>query len=164
MDGLTFLSELIWPVFLIGILLAFKKPIKEFLETLKEWTEIKYKDILVKRENRSDKIEAPEPTGTELPGPVALSDEANKVLSTLWKHQRDYYDDHTRGRWSFAVGIASPLYADYLIGVGEAIKAGLVITSPKNGQTLLTDAGVRYCGEHQDQLLPDWNFQRWKTV
>jgi len=162
MDPFTFITNMIWPAIAIGVLIGLFKPIKEFLETLAEWTEMKIGDIWIKRKSRAGKSEPPEPTGTEPPGTVpTLSTSARMVISTLWKHQQEYYTDHTQGRWSFIVGIGNLLYPDYSIGVGELMKYGLLIISPKNGQSLLTDAGIRFCQDHPDELLPDWNYGRW---
>lgn len=164
MDWLTFLSKLVWPIFLAVILFTFKKATKEFLETLKEWTEIKYKGVSMRRENRADQIEPPEETDIKaLESPTGLSIEARMVLSTLWKHQQEYYTDHTKGRWSFTAGTSTSRFSDYLVGVGETMKRGLVAISAKNGQSVLTDAGILYCQEHPDQLLTDWNFGRWSS-
>ncbi len=163
MDWLTFISKFIWQLIVIGILYFLRNQIMSLIETLKEWSEFKIKDFWVKRRDRAGKVEPPEPTGTFAPETIeTLSNETKMVLSTLWKHQQQYYVDHSKGRWSFAVGIGNPKYADYLIGVGYALKKGLVTISEQNGQSLLTDAGINFCKEHPDQLLSGWDFARWK--
>jgi hypothetical protein len=83
----------------------------------------------------------------------------------LWRHQRDYYkNDHTKGRWSFGVMMeGSPFYIKYLQGVCELMGRGLVGISPQNGQSFLTDEGIEFCNANPDEILTDWDFQRWKT-
>jgi len=165
MDYLTFLSKLIWPGVLIYVLIKYGGQIGEFFKTIAEdWEEIRIKGMAIKR-NKAGKAEAPEPTGAtpSVDSVEELSPEANRVLSTLWKHQQEYYSDHTQGRWTFAVGITSPRYADFLVGVGQSIRKGLVTISPQNGQFLLSDAGITFCKQNKDKLLKDWNFDRWKS-
>ena len=162
MDWLTFVSKLIWQLVVIGILYFLRSQIMGLLETLKEWSEFKIKDFWVKRRDRASKVGPPEPTGTLAESIGTLPNEAKIVISTLWKHQQQYYTDHSEGRWSFSVGIGNPKYADYLIGVGFGLKKGLVTISEQNGQSLLTDAGINFCLGHPDQLLPDWDFAKWK--
>jgi hypothetical protein len=169
MDFLTFLTKFIWPGIVFFILIKYRKQIGEFLTALKDWTKIVFPGGSVERENRESKITLPEPkviVSEEspqklLPEDKSLSPEATKVISTLWKHQQFYYTDHSKGRWSFGVGFANLLYRDYLVGVGELIKKGLVTISLSNGQCLLTDAGVNFCKENPNKLSPDWNFDRW---
>ena len=165
MDFLTFVTKLFWPGIAIYILIEYRKPLKEFIKTIiNEWEELQYKGVGVKR-NRAGKIEPPEPTGKTVSGALEeLSEEAKMVISTLWKHQQEYYTDHTQGRWSFAVGIGSPRYADFSIGVGQAMKKGLVTISPQNSQCLLTDAGIDFCSKNKDKLFTDWNFDKWKSL
>ena len=66
------------------------------------------------------------------------------------------------GRWSFVVG-GGRYFSDFLMGVGEGLKKGLVAIDPQNGQFHLTIAGIDYCRRNKDQLLSDWNYEKWKT-
>jgi hypothetical protein len=137
MDLFTFLSKLIWPAIFVYVLIRYEGAIREFLGSLKDWAEISGPGMGMKR-----KIQ---------------------VISTLWKHQKEYYPDNPRkGRWSFMVGLGSPSFADYLIGVGQNLKKGLVTINPKDGQCLLTDAGIYYCEGNEGVLLNDWDYERWK--
>ena len=93
-----------------------------------------------------------------------LSLDALKVLSTLWRHQKDYYGDKlTINRWTFAVGFGSVNYPEYVRGLGDLLRRGLVSISG-NGQSMLTDEGIKYCKIHEDEMLPDWHFDKWKTI
>ena len=109
----------------------------------------------------------PEPTGKTFPElREELSDAAKKVISALWKHQKEYYpppDDTRKGRWSFIVGFGNPNYAGYLLGVGESLKKGLVTIDPQSGQCILTDAGIYCCESNQEKLFSDWDFEKWKS-
>jgi hypothetical protein len=138
MDWLTFLSKLIWPAIVVYVLLKYREPIGDFVGTLKDWTRIVFPGGSVERENRESKItpkdfaktHVPEFVKIQIPEDQTLSPEATKVLSTLWKHQVFYYpDDPKKGRWSFGVGFGNRLYQDYLVGIGDLIKRGLVTTS-----------------------------------
>ncbi len=165
MDFFTFLSKTLWPGVVVFVLLKYGKLFEEFLKTLiREWEELQFKGVGLKR-SKAGRTEPPGPTGKtpQVNSWEELSEEAKIVLSTLWKHQQEYYPDHTKGRWSFLVGIGSPRYADFLIGTGETIKKGLVAISPQNEQYLLTDAGITFCMENKDKLYTDWNFDRWKS-
>lgn len=169
MDWLTFLSKLVWPGLVIFIVLRYQKEIGEFLGTLKYWKKIVYPGGSVDRENREDKVQFTGPTTagerslTKGPSPEDkdLPPEAIKVLSTLWKHQQQYFSDPSKGRWSFAVGSGHSLYPDYVVGVGELIKRGLARILQENGQSCLTDMGIAFCLENQGLIAKDWNYQRW---
>jgi hypothetical protein len=158
-----FLSSLIWASILLYVLVKYAKQIKEILGTFTEFKIGKW--LGIKRDSHAAVVPPPEPTG-KIP-PVwkeELSEEAQKVISTLWKHQKEYFpDDPGRGRWSFILGIGNPHYADYLMGVGYNLKKGLVTIDPKSGHCFLTDEGIFYCVNNQEKLLSDWNYARWKT-
>ena len=164
MDFWTFLSKLIWPGLLISILITYHEQIREFFGTLKEWKEISAPGMGLKRKIQASITEPPEPTGKKASeSKEDLSLEAKEVISTLWKHQKEYYPDNPRkGRWSFVVALGGPNFADYLMGVGETFKKGLVTIDPKSGQCLLTDAGIYYCEHNEDKLLSEWDYDRWK--
>jgi hypothetical protein len=88
-----------------------------------------------------------------------LSEEALKVLSTLWKHQQQY-DPQV---WQFAVRPKSPYYGTYAIGVGETMKLGLTAINPENGMVFLTVEGINYCREHHAKLSSvGWDYSRWQ--
>lgn len=90
--------------------------------------------------------------------------DALKVLSTLWNHQKEYYGEElTINRWTFAVGFGSINYPEYAKGLGDALRRGLASIAG-NGQAMLTDEGIKYCKTNKNELLPDWNFDRWKTI
>jgi len=61
------------------------------------------------------------------------------------------------------VGFGPPRYADFLIGVGTLLKKGLATIDPKSGQWILTEAGIYYCEHNEENLLKDWNFEKWNT-
>lgn len=165
MDIFTFISKFIWPGIIIWILIRYNQQIKEFFVTLKDWTEINAVGVGLKRKSQASTTDPPEPTGKGISESFeSLPEEANKVVSTLWKHQKEYFGDNPRkGRWSFVVALGGPNFPDYLMGVGEGIKRGLVTIDPKSGQCLLTDAGVYYCEKNEEKLLREWNYEKWKT-
>lgn len=89
-----------------------------------------------------------------------LSDEALKVLSTLWKHQQQYDPK----LWGFVVPPPSPHYRTYAIGVGETMRLGLTSVAPDSGMVFLTVDGIEYCKKNQAKLLEDWDYQRWQKL
>jgi hypothetical protein len=176
MNGFTLLSNvlvaalptLLWGVLIFLIFYFLKSPIASLIDRIKqvEWGKLKVIAGEVPQEQLIRIIT--EPTPTEAIGGEAvkpLSNDAKAVLSTLWKHQRNYYkDDHAKGRWSFGVMMGgSPLYIKYLRGVCELMGRGMIGISPQNGQSLLTDEGIEFCKTNPDQILTDWDFQRWKA-
>jgi hypothetical protein len=176
MSGYTLLSNvlvaalppLLWAALIFSIIWLLKRPIASLIDRIKQLEVGKFKVIAgdVPPEQliqiATERI-ATEATAREAAKP--LSPDAKAVLSTLWKHQRDYYkDDHTKGRWSFGVMMGgSPLYIKYLRGVCELMGRWLVGISPQNGQSLLTDEGIDFCKANPGEILTDWNFQRWQT-
>jgi hypothetical protein len=93
-----------------------------------------------------------------------LSPDTIKVLSTLWKHQKDYFGGEVTDKvWTFVVPVGSPNYPEYARGIGEGLRRGYVAISG-NGQAMLTVEGIKYCKNNEKDLLPDWNFERWNRV
>ncbi len=90
---------------------------------------------------------------------LEITQDALKVLSTLWNHQQQYYPRI----WTFAVGSLNPNYPIYASGAKLAMLHGLVDINLENGQIFLTDAGIEYCKSHQDEMKSDWNYERWKS-
>jgi len=176
MNGYTVLSNvlvaaippLVWGVLIFLIFYFLKIPIASLINRIKQvkWGKLEVIAGEVPKEQLTrivvERIPA-EPTARETAKP--LTNDAKAVLSTLWKHQQEYYkDDHTKGRWSFGVIMGgSPLYIRYLRGVCELMERGLVGISPQNGQSLLTDGGIQFCQNNPAQILTDWDFQRWST-
>jgi len=102
------------------------------------------------------------PPPPEKSPPFKLSFAAKTVLSTLWKHQQDYYgDDLSKGRWSFAVGPVSPLFLQYIRGLSDLMEKGFALVLPTNGQIVLTDSGILFCKDHPEEILLDWSFKSW---
>lgn len=93
-------------------------------------------------------------------GTIQLSEEATKVLSTLWKHQQQYDPQF----WGFVVGPGSPHYRTYAIGLGETMKLGLTVVSPENGMVFLTVEGIDYCKKNKDKMKDDWDYNRWQKL
>jgi hypothetical protein len=91
---------------------------------------------------------------------IKLSEEAIKVLSTLWKHQQKYDPQF----WGFVVGPGSLHYRTYAIGVGETMKLGLTVVNPENGMVFLTVEGIEYCKKNKEKLKDDWDYNRWQKL
>jgi hypothetical protein len=89
-----------------------------------------------------------------------LSEEAIKLLSTLWKHQQKYDPKF----WGFVIGPGSPYRRTYVIGLGETMKLGLTVESPENGMVFLTVEGIEYCKKNIGKLKDDWDYDRWQKL
>lgn len=140
---LIWIALLLWPLFkeinLFG--LGLKKEIDSLKTELKEQRlELKEQIVNLKSDIRIQNIVMPPAEqGLKLTTDVSttppdletvkLSEEAIKVLSTLWKHQQKYDPKF----WGFIVAPSSPYYRTFAIGVGETMKLGLTVVSPENG-------------------------------
>jgi hypothetical protein len=74
---------------------------------------------------------------------------AKRVLATLWFFQNGV---PRGGFWTFAVFPAVPNdsnYSDYITGIVVTGSRRLTTVDPKNGQTMLTSEGMRYCEENR---------------
>lgn len=73
-----------------------------------------------------------------------LSDDAKRILGTLWKYQHQSFPVDSEKRWSFRVLPHSNEYASFVCGFGELLKLGYVAVSPENGHCMLTNDGIKY--------------------
>lgn len=171
---LVWIALLLWPLFkeinLFG--LSLKKEIDSLRSEIKEQRlEIKEQIVNLKSEIRIQNTTVLMPSAAEgvssilgvstTPRDLAtkqLSEEAIKLLSTLWKH----HQKHEPKFWGFFVGPANPHYRTFAIGVGETMKLGLTVVSPENGMVFLTLEGVAYCNENKNKLRDDWSYDRWQ--
>jgi hypothetical protein len=179
---LDVLDKFSWQIVVLIIFFFLRKPIEEIIRRIKK---IKGGGIEVVVAN--DQVEPAPPITRDLSGTLSMKGEAEPkislkttppsekgldgklsfaaktVLSTLWKHQQTYYgNDLSKGRWSFAVGPASPLFLQYMRGVSELMERGFVLVLPTNGQAVLTDSGINFCQENPGEILSDWSFKSWK--
>jgi hypothetical protein len=141
---IVWIAVLLWPLFGEVSLLGFK---------FKKDTDFKV--------SKPEDLKAASTGGTtprDL-GAGELSDEALRMLSTLWRHQQQY-DPQI---WQFAVGPKSPHYRTYAIGLGDTMRLGLTTVSPDNGMVFLTVDGIEYSRRIQDKLSSiGWDYSRWQ--
>ncbi len=78
--------------------------------------------------------------------------DAQKILATLWRYQRQHFKDDTSKRWTFVVFPNATDYPSYLTGVAELLKSGLIAVIPGNYQVLLTDEGMNYVQNHKNDI------------
>jgi hypothetical protein len=85
---------------------------------------------------------------------LQLSGDAKKILATLWRYQNQHFHDDPTKRWTFTVFPTAPAeaYSSYLTGLGELVKAGLVVVSPENNQCMLTGEGIFYIQSHGEVI------------
>ena len=132
------------PLFLVGVFLMQTR----FRSQLQE---DKYYAEWLKRqeEPQSQAITAqpltPQAAPRRLPLQAAdLSPAAAKILRTLWKYQKQTFQDDYSKRWLFGINPLAPEYASFLSGVSELILLGLVAVSPENHLCMLTNEGIAY--------------------
>ena len=179
---LDVLDKLSWQIVVLIIFFFLKKPIEAMISRIR-----KIKGAGIEVDVANDQVEPAPPITRNLSGALSMKGEAEAkiplkptplsekgldgklsfaaktVLSTLWKHQQTYYgDDPSKGRWSFAVGPASPLFLQYMRGLSELMEEGFVLVLPTNGQAVLTDWGINFCQENPGEILSDWSFKSWK--
>jgi hypothetical protein len=179
---LDVLDKLSWQIVVLIIFFFLKKPIEAMISRIR-----KIKGAGIEVDVANDQVEPAPPITRDLSGTLSMKGEAEAkiplkptppsekgldgklsfaaktVLSTLWKHQQTYYgDDPSKGRWSFAVGPASPLFLQYMRGVSELMERGFALVLPTNGQAVLTDSGINFCQENPGEILSDWSFKSWK--
>lgn len=79
-----------------------------------------------------------------------LSNDAKKILATLWKYQKQHFKEDYSRRWTFRVFPVAYQYSSYLSGLSELIKSGLVVVSPENEQCMLTNEGINFVVNNTD--------------
>jgi len=79
-----------------------------------------------------------------------LSQNALKIMATLWRYQKQHFKDDYSQRWTFLIFPNSPIYSQYLSGVSELLNQGLISVVPENHQIMLTNEGIKYIQEHED--------------
>jgi hypothetical protein len=73
-----------------------------------------------------------------------LTDDGKKILATLWKYQKIYFKDDYSKRWTFSIFPNSSVYPNFVSGLAELLKLGLVSVSSDTNQVLLTNEGIGY--------------------
>ena len=141
---------------------SLRKEVKEQIVNLR--SEIQTSISLQNRINVTQNVltgvsELPSTNGEEKPSPDGL-----KVLSTLWKHQKDYFGENVTDKmWTFALPLGHINYPEYTKGLSDGLRRGLISIS-NMGQAMLTPEGIKYCKVHEKDLPEDWNYDRWNRV
>lgn len=73
-----------------------------------------------------------------------LSADAKKILATLWKYQKQTFEDNKIKRWTFRLFPNATMYPNYLAGLSELLKLGLVSIATENEQCMLTNEGIDF--------------------
>jgi hypothetical protein len=80
------------------------------------------------------------------------SDDAKKILKTLWRYQKEYFKDQDQKRWTFTVSPAAPDHPAFLRGLSELVNTALVSISPQNNHCMLTNEGIRFGRQNETAL------------
>lgn len=79
-----------------------------------------------------------------------ISNDAKKILQTLWRYQVSNFKDDFSKRWTFSIYPNAQSYASYIKGLGELLNRNYVIVSPENNQVMLTNEGIHYIQNTED--------------
>jgi len=77
-----------------------------------------------------------------------LNNDSIRILATLWKYQTERYGTDYSTRWTFNIFPNAPAYPNYLNGLAELVRLGLVSVVPENNQVLLTNHGIEYINQN----------------
>lgn len=91
-----------------------------------------------------------QPSTVSTPTASALSPEAKRILATLWKYQKLTFKEDISKRWTFKLFSDSLGYAEYISGVAELIRLGLIAVRPENEQCMLTNEGIDFVEKTQE--------------
>lgn len=86
---------------------------------------------------------------TSLLGFGALSFEAKVVLRTLNHYQPSVGSGQ---KWAFTVPFGHPLHIQFMLGVMDLAKQGLIEADRGSGRVGLSDAGIKFCQENSVDL------------
>lgn len=140
-----FVRYIVWPATVFGILVFFKKETRGLIDRFTEY-EGRHGIFRFSTKNKPPTPQLPDITGT----PPELSDEAKKILATLWERQTYHFNDDFSRRWSFRILPNSEKYGIFMLGFAELLKSGLVSWTMKDGHAILTDKGIEYLKKHPE--------------
>ena len=99
--------------------------------------------------NQRDEPPSPQlPVDTQIP--TELSNEAKKILATLWQRQKHHFKDDLTGRWSFRILPSAEGYGIFMLGFAELLKSGFVSWTRRDGHAFLTNKGMIHLKEHPE--------------
>lgn len=140
-----------WPAVVLVILFLFRKELGFLMGRIEEYQHGDKRVVFSTAHKQGGARELPisEPT-PEIEKPSELSNEATRILATIWQRQKRHFKDDFSKRWSFRVLPNAEGYGIFMLGFSELLKLGLVGWTRKDGQALLTDKGVEYLKEHPE--------------
>jgi len=140
-----------WPAVVLVILFLFRKELGHLMGRIEEYQHGDKRVVFSTAHKQGGSRELPisEPT-PEIEKPAELSNEATRILATIWQRQKHHFKDDFSKRWSFRVLPNVEGYGIFMLGFAELLKLGLVGWTRKDGQALLTDKGVEYLKEHPE--------------
>ncbi len=152
-----------WFAIVLLVILAFRRPIIDFIDRLKE---VKAKSgekelLLITGKETPPSIaqHIALPTRSEEESTELLSGMREKLLATLWHHQKKFGKDLSK-RWTFTLGINHPEYKDFVSAVQELAALGLVDQARDSGQFYLTNAGLYWCPSWDSRLSSSNKFEK----
>lgn len=81
-----------------------------------------------------------------------VSPGSRKVFKTLVHYQIDQFGISANQRWVFTIPFGEPSYPQFMSGIVELVKLGLVSLDEASGMFGLTDEGVRFYEQNQQEI------------
>ncbi len=78
-----------------------------------------------------------------------LSAEAIKILTTLWRYQKQHFEKDRSNRWTFIVSPTAHLFPEYFRGTRELFDKGLISFAP-DYHIMLTNEGLNFTENNED--------------
>ena len=114
---------------------------------------IKHNDTEVQLgQDTTDEPPPPNPAAKANAEDPFASAPALKILATLHRYQLIHCPGPGNGRWTFTVSPQSPEYPDYLLGLSQTVRTGLVTVSLDNNHCMLTSEGLVRCAERANDI------------
>lgn len=149
-----------WPFTILIIVCAFFRPLSSLLrlmgEFLKNADEVVFGKWKVRTKEGRTTTSSPGPpsapaSASELTPPVALGNEmARRILSTMWYYQKSMKDPTQR--WTFTLSAFHPDYPLFVASMRDLATRGMVAQDQKSGQFFLTDIGMFFCAQNENDL------------
>ncbi len=145
---------LAWPVTILTIILiCLILFYKEFKHLIKRIKKASFRNITIEcSETQEDEIEKlPVPEIDAKPKvPADLTEEAKRILATLWMGQTRHFKGISEGQWSFRILPSVYQYGNFIVGFAELLKSGFIGWECKNGQAVLTKKGFEFIKENRE--------------
>ncbi len=88
---------------------------------------------------------------------AALDESERKVLTTLWRFQKEAFPNDEKQRWGFGVALGSQEYFQFRKGAESLAQKHFVSIAP-TGLCFLTDTGLNYCNSESLNIAKEKSY------